>query len=313
MPALLVAEARFPDRVGVVVANDARRTTFTAQVGGWLHALSGADLSVLATWPVDPRTRASHASWPDKEFVLESGPRSVVLRHRNGPTWTMSHPPWAGDFESGCTWFDHAGRPLAVVPCVDYDCCLVVALSRTAGQVVADVAIATAPAGIAPVHHRDGWVGLSVGEGQNAARAWWVRLAEDDPGALEVIEAGWDDAVLADVDPSGKLVVTAPHGTGPLVVRTFPELETLQRVATPNADTFWDPTACFVGPCLVARLAGAPEVTVAVHRDGKLEVLDVGGGWLVPAANRTWLTVEPNRIRRWRLVERLPATGYRPE
>ena len=108
--------------------------------------------------------------------------------------------------------------------------------------------------------------------------------------------------MLADVHPSGKLVVTAPHGTGPLLIRSFPDLEILQRVAAPSADTFWDLTACFAGTQMVARLSGQPEVTVAVHGDGKLEPLAVGDGWLVPAAHRTWLTVEPERIRRWRLA-----------
>jgi hypothetical protein len=306
MPALLVAEASFVERVGTVVANDARRTSFTVAVGSSLYALSGDDLSVLATWAVDPGSRGSHTSWPEKGFALESGPEAVVLRNQRGPLWRASHPPWGGDFESGCTWFDANRQPFAVVPTVDYDGCLVVALSRAAGLVVADTIIATAPAGIQPIHHRDGWVGLSVGEGQDAARAWWVRLAGPDPGAapgaLEVVDAGWDDQVLADVHPSGTLVVTAPHGTGPLVVRTFPELEVLKKVATPSADSFWDLTACFVGNRLVARLAG-PDVTVAVHGDGKLEPLAVGDGWLVPAAKRTWLTVDPDRIRRWRLAE----------
>lgn len=310
MPAQLVAEASFGERVGMVVANDARRTSFSVTVGSSLYALSGDDLSVLATWEVDPDSRGSHASWPAKGFALESGPEAVVLRNQRGPAWSATHPAWGGDFESGCTWFDINRQPFAVVPTVDYDGCLVVALSRAAGLVVADTIIDTAPAGVVPVHHRDGWVGLSVGEGQDAARAWWVRLAPvgvgpgpgPGPGVLEVIDAGWDDHVLADVHPSGTLVVTAPHGTGPLVIRTFPDLEVLKKVATPNADSFWDLTASFVGNRLVARLAG-PDVTVAVHGSGKLEPLAVGDGWVVPAAKRTWLTVDPDRIRRWRLAE----------
>ncbi|HVF14246.1 MAG TPA: hypothetical protein VM942_06570 [Acidimicrobiales bacterium] len=304
MPALVVAEARFVERIAGVVANDARRTTFTVRTGSSLFALSGDDLSVLAAWSVDPRSRGLHATWPSKGFALESGPDSVVLRHQRGPAWSAVHPPWDGDFESGCTWFDAAGRPLAVVPSDDYDGCLVVALSRAHGRVVAEATIATAPAGIVPVHHRDGWVGLSVGEGQDAARVWWVRLGTDPARpALEVIDAGWDDAVLADVHPSGSLVVTAPHNTGPLMIRTFPDLQTVQRVAAPTAGTFWDLTACFAGKQLVARLSGEPQATVAVLGDGKLEPLDVGDGWLVPAAGRTWLTVEPGRIRRWRLAD----------
>ncbi|MEA2687111.1 MAG: hypothetical protein QOE93_2306, partial [Actinomycetota bacterium] len=268
MPVALVAEARFPEPVTTVVANDAGRTTFTVQAGASLHALSGADLSVLATWPVDPRSGATHASWPDREFALESGLSDVVLRHPTGPAWTMAHSPWAGDFESGCTWFDGEGRPFAVVPSADYDCCLVVALSRAAGEIMAEAELETAPAAIVPVHHRDGWTGLSVSEGQDAARAWWVRLAEDDPGVLELIDPGWDDVVLGDVHRSGKVVVTVPHGVGPLVIWTFPDLEPVKRIASPTVDTFWDLQACFVGDQLVARLGGRPELTVAVHQDG---------------------------------------------
>lgn len=302
MPAQLVAEARFPTLVGRVAANDARRATFTVQVGDVLHALAGTDLSTLATWKVEPGTTACHASWPDKGFALESGTKAVVLRHANGPVWGLRHPPWAGDYESGCTWFDAEGRPFAVIPTADYDGCLVVALSRRAGRIVADAAIAVAPGGIQPIHHRDGWVGLSASEGQHGARTWWARLSDDVPGTLDVIDAKWDDALLTDVDPSGKLVVTAPLGTGPLVISTFPELEVIKRVAPPNPHTFWNLNACFVGQHLVARLSGQPDVTVAVHRDGKLEVLNVGDGNLVPAAKRTWLTVEGDRVCRWRLV-----------
>ncbi len=302
MPAVLVAEARFPAPVGRVAANDARRTSFTVQVGGSLHALSGSDLSTVATWTIDPHSDASHASVPDKGFALESGTQGVVLRHANGPVWGVRHPPWTDDYQSGCTWFDDEGRPFAVVPTSDYDGCLVVALSRRTGRIVADAPIGIAPGAIQPIHHRDGWVGLSASEGQHSARAWWVRLSDDEPSKLDVVDPGWDDALLTDVDPSGKLVVTAPLGTGPLVIWTFPELEVLKRVAAPNPHTFWNLNACFVGQHLVARLSGQPDVTVAVHRDGKLEVLNVGDGNLVPAAKRSWLTVEPHRIRRWRLA-----------
>jgi alcohol dehydrogenase, propanol-preferring len=70
-----------------------------------------------------------------------------------------------------------------------------------------------------PCHHCDGWVGLSEGEGQDAARAWWVWPAVDPAaGGLEVIDAGWFDWVLADVNPSGTRVLTTPHVSGPLLV-----------------------------------------------------------------------------------------------
>jgi hypothetical protein len=66
----------------------------------------------------------------------------------------------------GCTWFDEAGQPYAVVPAASYDHCLVVRLAR--GHIP----------GTSP-----GWlVGLSEGEGQEAAQAWWVGSAAQPSG-----------------------------------------------------------------------------------------------------------------------------------
>lgn len=81
--------------------------------------------------------------------------------------------------------------------------------------------IEAAPAGISPVHHPDGWVGLSEGEGQDAVRARWIRPHGQPAGQihLDVIEAGWDDWVLSDVDPSGTRIITTPRRSGPLLVR----------------------------------------------------------------------------------------------
>lgn len=62
-----------------------------------------------------------------------------------------------------------------VVPAGSYDHCLVVCLDLDSGEPLAEAQIDAAPAGISPVHHPDGWVGLSEGEGQDAVRAWWVR------------------------------------------------------------------------------------------------------------------------------------------
>ena len=146
MPALLVAEARFPERVGRVVANDAGRTTLHRPGGRF--AATPSPGATCRRWPRGPSTPVHGPATPvgrRRSSPSMSGPGAVVLRHRNGPVWGLRHTPWAGDFESGCTWFDHLGRPLAVIPTVDYDGCLVVALSRAAGQVVAELPIATVP------------------------------------------------------------------------------------------------------------------------------------------------------------------------
>jgi hypothetical protein len=122
-----------------------------------LLAVAGDDLSVLHAWPLDAPRGASHASLADERLALVSGADRVVLLDADGsPRWSFPHAPWA----------------LAVVPSPAYDGSLIVQLDLATGRPVAQVAIAAYPAGIHPVHHANGWVGLSVGEGQDAARAW---------------------------------------------------------------------------------------------------------------------------------------------
>jgi hypothetical protein len=104
--------------------------------------------------------------------------------------WRHPHAPWTGAFESGCTWFDEAGQSYAVVPAASYDRCLVVCLDLDSGQPLAATPIQARAAGISPVHHPDGWVGLSEGEGQDAAQAWWVWSASQFPGQMR-IEVRW--------------------------------------------------------------------------------------------------------------------------
>jgi hypothetical protein len=101
-------------------------------------------------------------------------------------------------------------------------------------------------------------VGLSEGEGQDAAQAWWVRSAGQVLGQIriEVLDAGWDDWLLGDVDPSGAKVITTPHNTGPLLVRAFPSLEVLRAIDPPGERSGWDFTACFAGDMLISELIG---------------------------------------------------------
>jgi putative transposase of IS4/5 family DUF4096 len=136
---------------------------------------------------------------------------SAGRARRSGPTRT---PPGPGGVEAGCTWFGAAGEPYAVIPAATYDHCLVPRFDLESGAPLGEVAIRAAPAGIEPVHHPGGWVGLSEGEGQDAARAWWVRSAASPagPSRIEVRDAGWDHWVLSDVDHSGGIIITTPHG-----------------------------------------------------------------------------------------------------
>jgi hypothetical protein len=180
--------------------------------------------------------------------------------------------------------------------------CLVLRLDLDSGRLLATAQIEAAPAGINPIHHPDGWVGLSEGEGQDAVRAWWVRPASG-LGAdrrLEILDAGWDDCVLADVDPSGTKIITTPHGTGPLLVRSFPGLEILRSVDPPD-ETYWDFTACFAGDLIVSKVIGEQERVVVLGEDGAIHDLDAReDSWLIPAANGTWLAATRTTIRRYR-------------
>jgi hypothetical protein len=173
------------------------------------------------------------------------------------------------------------------------------------GQPLAQAPIEARPVGIGPIHHPDGWVGLSEGEGQHAARAWWVRSASQPSGQIriEVLKAGWDNWVLSDVDPSGTKIITTPHGTGPLLVRSFPGLETLRSVDPPPVNAFWDSTACFAGNMIVNQLMEQQERFVAIGRYGRIDDLDEqGDGWLIPAAQGSWLMATRSTIRRCRIV-----------
>jgi hypothetical protein len=292
------------DKIGIVVANDSARSSFTVAAGDSLLALDPG-LKVLGQWPSDARSRGWHSTSPGRGLALISGPDEVRLLDRRGRVlWRHQHTAWSGAFESGCTWFDWTGQPHAVVPAPSYDGCLVLRLDLESGQPLAQAPIGAAPAGVSPVHHRDGWVGLSEGEGQDAARAWWVRSAGQLPGQIhiEILDAGWDDWVLSDVDPSGTKVITTPHNAGPLFVRAFPSLEVLRAIDPPGQEAGWDFTACFAGDLLIAKLIGPHERLVAIGHDDIVHDLDEQEyGWLIPAAHGTWLAATRTTIRRCRI------------
>jgi len=60
-----LAEVVIDGKVDVLGANDAARSSFTAQAGNSLVALS-PDLDVLGRWPVDPQHRGHHAVCLDR-------------------------------------------------------------------------------------------------------------------------------------------------------------------------------------------------------------------------------------------------------
>jgi len=226
----ILAEIRPGERIGRVVANDSGRWSFPAVCGGGQDRLVALDpdFRELAGW------RAGHglgvlggygwpASCPGRGLALACGPDSVVLLDRAGMVaWRHGHAPWP----RGCpgrAWFGMAGEPYAVVPGA-CDGCAVRRLGLESGEPLAAAPLMAEPAGIRPVHQGGGWAGLSGGEGQAAARAWWVRPAEGaaEGTGLRVIDAGWDDWVLGDADPPGSRVRTVSHDGRRLLVRSFP-------------------------------------------------------------------------------------------
>jgi hypothetical protein len=196
--------------------------------------------------------------------------------------------------------------PYAVVPAASYGHCLVLGLELDSGRLLAEARIDARPAGIVPVRHPDGWVGLSEGEGQDAARAWWIRSAGQPYGraGIEVLDGGWMDWTLTDVDRAGAQVITAPHLgflSSALVMRSFPRLGIVRSVDPPPGEN-WDRTAFFAGGMIVSALTG-PEPgrrrLVAVDPRGKIADLNEDeDGSLRPAADGTWLIVTRAMLRR---------------
>lgn len=302
----ILAEIALDGKVSFVSPSDAARSSFTARVGDSLMALN-PDLDVLGQWPVDPQHRGYHATCPDRRLALISGPDEVrLLDHTGRVRWRYPHPPWdrRRGFESGCTWFAGAGQPYAVVPAASYDHCLVVCLDLDSGQPLGDAPIQAQPAGIIPVHHPDGWVGLSEGEGQDAARAWWVRSASRSPGQvrIQVLDGGWSDWVLSDVDRSGSKIITTPHLGGPLLVRSFPSLEIVRSIDPPEEES-WDFTAFFAGDMIVNALLKDEERFVAIGLNGRIADLDEQEAmYLTPATHDTWLAVTRTTIQHRKMV-----------
>jgi len=299
-----VAEIMLGGEVRLLGANDAARSSFTAWAGNSLVAVDPS-LNVLGRWPAGRRHRGHHATYPGGGLALISGPDEVrLLDHAGRALWRYEHPPWSGAFESGCTWFGEGGQPYAVVPATSYDHCLVLRLDLDSGQPLARAPIEARPAGIIPVHHPDGWVGLSEGEGQDAARTWWVWSATQSAGRMpiEILKAGWDDWILSDVDSSGTKIITTPHmgWRSPLMVRSFPGLDIVRSVDPPPGES-WNEAAFFADDMIVNALS-APEHSqrrlVAISRRGKICDLDEHEDrWPRPAVYGTWLTAHRGTIR----------------
>lgn len=291
--------------IGEVVANDGARSSFTVRVGDSLLALD-ANLTMAGQWPVGPADCGWHATAPGRGLALISGNDEVRLLDRQGRVrWRCPNPPWSS-IGSGCAWFDQAGEPHAVVLAPDRQGCLVLCLDLDSGRPVAQAPIEAWPyGGINPVHHPNGWVGLSDGEGQNTSCAWWARSQRQPAGQarIQIIAAGWDDEILCDADSYGTMIVTMRYPDGPVLVRSFPDLRIRRTIEVPPYGICWEPPACFAGDLILANLSGPGYGLVAIDGDGAVHTLDDhGGGWLLSAAHDTWLTATRTRIRHGKIA-----------
>jgi hypothetical protein len=300
-----IAQIAFDGNVRFLGASDAARSSYSAQVGDSLIALS-RDLEVLGQWPVDPHHHGHHATYPDKGLALISGPGEVCLLDSTGQVrWRHPHPPWKGAFESGCTWFDADGQPHAIVPDASSSHCLVTCLDLHSGQPLAISPVRARPAGIEPIHHPDGWVGLSEGEGQDATQAWWVRSAHQPSGqvGIEVLDGGWKSWIFVDVDASGSKIITTSHlGDGPLAVRSFPSLEIVRSIEPPVPKS-WIETAFFAGDMIVAGLGAHEDRFVAINERGRImELNQPAADYLRSADHDAWMAISQTVIRRCRMT-----------
>lgn len=300
MRAERVAELR-RERISLVVANDAERRSFSVIADDRLLMVAGDDLEVVHEWRLPAEGSnlgggwGSHGAALNGPVALLSTPDAVRLLEPDGSVrWSFAHASWVG-VGSGCAWFDENGRPCAVVAAGEGTACRIVALDPASGVPLAEDRVEpNDPAGMSPLHQREGWVGIAEGEGENAARAWWIRRSE--PG-IELQVAPWDDEHLSDVDQSGRQVVTTALSGGRIRTRSFPSLEVVREIDVEGEDFIL--SACLVGERIVARLYYR-QVTAAIDGEGRVEELDVDDGWLVPAAD-SWLSVRPDSLRRWAL------------
>jgi hypothetical protein len=278
---------------------DSARRRFTAETQDEILALGG-DLHEVRRWTSPSWRNGHHTAAVDGEAVLMSLRDSICRVDTTGAvTWAYEHRPWA-TYEGGCAWFDERGVALAVVPS-NGDGCVIRSFDPATGEPqAASSPLEAWPAGIEPIPQGDNWTGLAVAEGQDGCRTWWtrVRTAND----IEVVVGPTDDVILTDVSPDGSEVLFAPFdGFGELTVMSFPELDELRCIESPDDESGWGFDAAFVNGAIVARLVGDDDRVVVIHGG---EFIDVPGEirGFSRGADNTLLTAEAGGISSWRLV-----------
>lgn len=291
-----LAELRL-DSVGIVTLLEPSSGTLLVRGGDRLQ-LVDIGLHEIHGWALPSDALGSHDALPTSLRAIISRRERVMMLDAAGVVlWETAHPAWdapGSSRQSGCAWFSGTGA-FAVVPADGPDGCDLWRLDIVTGEVLAQKRLDTDPAGIQIIHGYDGWIGLSVGEGQDAALMWFVRPSGET--GMEVRTPGWTDRILIDIDPTRGRFLTTPHsGAGDVIVH---DLETYEEVArhAPDEGSFWLEMACFISAGIIATYVDQPgdEHIVLIAPDGSREEIQ-WLGYPTSAGASAWCEYTTNGI-----------------
>ncbi|MDO5286943.1 MAG: hypothetical protein Q4G45_09025 [Actinomycetia bacterium] len=253
---------------------------------------------ILASWPLPDDVVGIADADPMTDTVIFGHSAAVVLQQHGEEVWRLPHAEWGGDFESAGAWL-RSGHAWTIVPDDLHEKCELVRLRPLTGEVTGVAEIDAAPSGIELVPFPDGWLGIGLGEGQDAARAWFLKTDEDE---LTLREAPWDDRILSDVHASGRWIVTTPQtGDGPIQVLSWPDLEPVWEITVPAIpESCWLESAVFVGDDLVAAFVpGDREEGECLRIPPHDPITKVAGEiWPAPGGTDYWLEYDGTRLTR---------------
>lgn len=256
------------------------------------------ELNVLGDWPLPPGVVGIADADPITDTIIFDHDASIVLQVHGEERWRLPHTGWGGDFEGAGAWLRH-GHAFAIIPDDQHEACELVRLNVADGTITGLAVLDAAPSGIELVPYPDGWLGIGLGEGQDAARAWFLKT---DAEELTLQEAPWDDRILTDVHSSGRWILTTPQtGPGPLQVLSWPELEPVWDVQVPPIDdSYWLESAVFVGDDLVAAFVpGDREDGECLRIPPNEPIVKVAGEvWPAPGGTDFWIEYDGEQLIR---------------
>jgi hypothetical protein len=104
----------------------------------------------------------------------------------------------------------------------------------------------------------------------------------------------------------GTRILTTPHETGAIKIRSFPRLEILREIQPPPAHE-WDFYACFAGAWVIARAHdddSVNEILVAIDPVDRITTLTRTEAPIFPGPGGCWISTGSRGIARWRLTAR---------